>query len=112
MEPKVKELDNMQQQIKKFRPWFDGSFRSLSILRKLAESFPEEGVVTAKTLEIRELSSITCSGTARDNQAFLRMLDQLRAAKEVTDVKVDQVRGTAPMQFTFNFHWGERANEN
>ena len=112
MEPKVKELDGMQQQIKKFRPWFDGSFRSLSILKKLAESFPEEGVVTAKTLEIREASSVTCSGTARDNQAFLRMLDQLRAAKEVSDVKVDQVRGTAPMQFTFNFHWGEKANEN
>jgi hypothetical protein len=112
MEPKVRELEVMQQQIKKFRPWFDESFRSLSILRKLAESFPEEGVVTAKTLEIREASSVTCSGTARDNQAFLRMLDQLRAAKEVSDVKVDQVRGTAPMQFTFNFHWGEKANEN
>ena len=112
MEPRVKELDGMQQQIKKFRPWFDESFRSLSILRKLAESFPEEGVVTAKTLEIREASSVTCSGTARDNQAFLHMLDQLRAAKEVSDVKVDQVRGTAPMQFTFNFHWGEKANEN
>jgi len=112
MGPRVKELDEMQQQIKKFRPWFDESFRSLSILRKLAESFPEEGVVTAKTLEIREAASVTCSGAARDNQAFLRMLDQLRAAKEVSDVKVDQVRGTAPMQFTFNFHWGQKANEN
>src|SRR6185369_2047703 len=70
----VTELDDLQQQIRKFRPWFDPSFRSLSILRKLTEAFPEDGVVTAKTFEIHELSSVTCSGVARDNQAFLRML--------------------------------------
>lgn len=111
--PRVTELEGMQQQIKKFRPWFDDSFRSLSILRKLTEAFPEDGVVTAKTLEIRELSSITCSGSARDNQAFLKMLDQLRAAKEISNLKVDQVRGKTPLQFTFNFHWGTGgANEN
>jgi hypothetical protein len=112
MEPKVKELEALQQKIKTFRPWFDDSFRSLTILRKVTEAFPEEGVVTAKTLEIRDLSSVTCSGVARDNQAFLKMLDRLRAIKEISDLKVDQVRGKTPMQFTFNFHWGERANEN
>ena len=94
----------MQQQIKKFRPWFDESHRNLTILRTVTEAFPDEGGVTAKTLEIRELSSVTCSGVARDNQAFLKMLDQLRATKEVTDLKVDQVRGKTPLQFTFNFH--------
>ena len=46
----------MQQQIRKFRPWFDDSFRNLTILRKITEAFPEEGDVTAKTLEIRDLS--------------------------------------------------------
>jgi len=44
---------------------------------------------------------------ARDNQAFLKMLDQLRATREVADLKVDSVRGKTPLQFTFNFHWGE-----
>jgi hypothetical protein len=112
MEPKVKDLEALQQKIKTFRPWFDDSFRSLTILRKLTEAFPEDGVVTAKTLEIRDLSSVTCSGVARDNQAFLKMLDRLRATKEISDLKVDQVRGKTPMQFTFNFHWGESANEN
>src|SRR5207244_9408105 len=52
--PKVTELDNLQQQIRKFRPWFDDSLRSLSILRRLTEAFPEDGVVSIKTLEIRE----------------------------------------------------------
>jgi hypothetical protein len=107
MEPKVRELEEMQQQIKRFRPWFDESVRSLTILRKITEAFPEDGVVSAKTLEIRELASVTCSGVARDNQALLKVLDQLRATKEIGSLKVDQIRGKTPLQFTFNFHWGE-----
>jgi hypothetical protein len=107
LEPRVKELDDMQQQIRKYRSWFDESFGSLAILRKVTEAFPTEGVVTAKTLEIRNQSSVTCSGTATDNQAFLKVLDQLRAAKEISNLKVDQVRGKTPLQFTFNFQWGE-----
>jgi hypothetical protein len=34
------------------------------------------------------------------------MLDQLRVAREVGNVKVDQLRGKAPLQFTLNFQWG------
>jgi hypothetical protein len=111
IEPKVRDLEMLQQHIKTFRPWFDESFRSLSILARLTEAFPEEGAVTARTLEIRDLSSVTCSGTAQDNQAFLNVLDRLRATREISDLKVDQVRGKTPMQFTFNFQWRE-ANEN
>ena len=107
MAPKVRELEDMQQQIKRFRPWFDESVRSLTILRKITEAFPEDGVVSAKTLEIRDLSSVTCSGVARDNQALLKVLDQLRATKDIGNLKVDQIRGKTPLQFTFNFHWGE-----
>lgn len=107
MQPKVRELDAMQQRIKQFRPWFDDSFRGLSILRRVTEAFPEDGAVSAKTLEIRDLSAVSCSGVARDNPAFLKMLDQLRAARnEVNNLKVDQVRGKTPLQFTLNFQWG------
>jgi len=108
MGPKVTELDGLQQQIRRFRPWFDDSMRDLSILRRLTEAFPEDGVVTAKTVEIREPAIVTCSGSARDNQALLKTLDQLRATKEILDVKVDQIKGGKPLQFTFNFHWGDR----
>jgi hypothetical protein len=107
MESRVRELEGMQQEIKRFRPWFDSSFRNLAILRNVTEAFPEDGVVSAKTLEIRDVSSVTCSGIARDNQALFKMLDQLRAAKDVRDLKVDNIRGKTPLQFTFNFHWGE-----
>jgi len=105
MAPTVAELEDLQQQIRRFRPWFDESFRSLSILRKVTEAFPEDGVVSAKTFEIREMNSVTCSGIARDDAAFLRLHDQLRAMKEIADLKVDQVKGKTPLQFTFNFRW-------
>ena len=107
METKVRELEDMQTQIRRFRPWFDGSFRNLTMLRKITEAFPEDGVVSAKTLEIRDVSTVTCTGVARDNQALFKMLDQLRAAKDVRDLKVDNIRGKTPLQFTFNLHWGE-----
>ncbi|HEV8543315.1 MAG TPA: hypothetical protein VGR78_13050, partial [Verrucomicrobiae bacterium] len=105
MEPRVKELQDMQQQIKRFRPWFDTSFRNLSILRTLTEAFPADGIVSAKSIEVRSDSQIICSGIARDNPALFRIMDNLRAAKNVSDVNLDQTRGKNPLQFTFNFRW-------
>ena len=35
----------------------------------------------------------------------MQPVDKLRAAREVTDVQVDQLRGKSPLQFTFNFRW-------
>jgi hypothetical protein len=106
--PKVRDLEDIQRQIRQYRPWFDDSVRTLSILRRLTEAFPQDGSVTAKTVEIREPAAVTCSGTARDNQALTKTLDQLRAASEVADVQVDQLRGKSPLQFTFNFQWGSQ----
>ena len=107
MQANVSELETAQERIRQFRPWFDDSVRGLTILRLLTQAFPEDGAMTAKTVEIRNLSTITCSGTARDNQALLKTLGQLRAAGNVADLKVNQIRGKAPMQFTFDFHWVE-----
>jgi hypothetical protein len=107
MQTRVTELDNTQTQIRRFRPWFDESFRTMRILRRVTETFPQDGGVSAKTLEIREPSSVTCSGTARDNQAFFKVIDQLRSTREISDLKIEQIRGKAPMQFTFNFQWQE-----
>ncbi|MCX6904445.1 MAG: hypothetical protein NTW03_13380 [Verrucomicrobia bacterium] len=73
----------------------------------MTESFPEDGMVTAKTVEIRDQTLVTCSGITRDNQAFLRTMKKLQAAPNVSDLKVDQIRGKSPMQFTFDFHWNE-----
>jgi hypothetical protein len=107
MSPRVTELEDMQQQIKKFRPWFDESFRSLSIFRKLTEAFPADGAVTAKTLEIRNGAQVNCSGVAKNDQAYFKMLDQLRSNKEVVDVKYEQIHGKSPLQFNFSYRWVE-----
>jgi hypothetical protein len=113
MSARVKELEGIQQQIQKYRPWFDGSCRSLSILKQLTTAFPEDGAVTAKTVEIRDGNAVNCSGMAQDSAALLQMLSQLRASDGVTDLKVDQIRGKSPMQFTFDFHWNKGGgNEN
>lgn len=104
--PKVRELDDMQLQIRRFRPWFDDSHRHLNILRRLTEAFPTDGAVTAKSVELRDGGLVICSGTARDNPALMTVLDRLRGSSDVADVQVDQLRGRSPVQFTFNFHWG------
>ena len=109
MSTKVAELNGMQQQILQYRPWFDDSFRCLTILRELTLAFPEDGSLTAKTVEIRDLNTVSCSGSALDSGALLRTLSQLRAVDGVHDVKIDQIRGKAPLQFTFGFQYGTGA---
>lgn len=108
MESKVTELDELQQDIREFRPWFDADITSLEILKRVTEAFPEEGSVTAKTLEIQNQTEVNISGITRDNTALLDMLDRMRDVKEIRDVRVDTIRGRTPMQFTFNFLWEDR----
>ena len=113
MAAKVHELEALQQQIRQYRPWFDDSFRSLSILKQVTLAFPEDGAVTAKTIDIRNGSLVSCSGNARDQAAFLKTYGQLRATAHIADLKVDQMRGKTPMQFTFGFRWQQGdGNEN
>jgi len=107
MKAQVKELETTQVQIKQYRPWYDESARSLSILRQLTAAFPEDGVVTAKTVEIRESNQVTCTGTARDYASLLRMQENLGKSGNVADLKLARIQGKAPMQFTFDFRWVE-----
>jgi PAS domain-containing protein len=103
----VKALDVVQDRIREFRPWYDESFRNLTILSRVTECFPDNGSVTARSVEIHGITSqtVSISGTARDNASLLRTLDQLRKVKEVQAVKVEQIRGKVPAQFTFTFRW-------
>lgn len=107
MSARVSELDSIQQKIRRYRPWFDESQRTLGMLRRLTEAFPEDGAVSAKSVEIRAGTTVVCSGIARDRKALMRALDRLGAFSEVGDVKLEraQARGQAPLEFTFNFKW-------
>ncbi len=107
MSTQVHELESVRQQIAQYRPWFDDSFRSLSILKELTLAFPQDGVVTAKSIDIRDGTVVSCSGNARDQASFLKTYSQLRGATNVVDLKADSMRGKTPMQFTFTFRWNE-----
>lgn len=106
-------LEDTQANIRKYRTWYDGSFRELSILRRITESFPEDGTVSMKQVEIRdpskagELPLITCTGTARDRAALLRVREKLSQARGVENIHTEQERGSSPIEFTFNFQWSE-----
>ncbi len=113
MKGKVSELDSLQQLIQKYHPWFDDSFQDLSILRELSLAFPESGDVTAKTIDVRDGNIVSCNGTCSDTLALLRMQEQLRQAEDVSQLKVQEIRGKTPEQFTVEFHWGNGGgNEN
>jgi hypothetical protein len=108
MSAKVHELEGVQQQIRQVRPWYDDSLRGLTILRQLTAAFPETGIVSAKTVEIRDMNTVTCTGVTQDNPSLIKVLEQLRATGSVTDLRLSNIRGTkAPLQFTFDFHWNE-----
>jgi hypothetical protein len=107
MAVEVTALDVVQDRIREFRPWYDESYRNLTILSRVTECFPDNGSVTARSVEVHGITAqtVSISGTARDNASLLRTLDQLRKVKEIQAVKVEQIRGKVPAQFTFTFRW-------
>jgi len=105
MEAQVTALEAVQDRIREFRPFYDTSFRSLNILKRVTECFPDNGSVTAKTFEVHGNAIVSISGTARDNASLLRVQDLLRKAKEISGLKIEQIRGKTPAQFTMTFRW-------
>ncbi len=103
----VQDLEAIEGRIRQFRPWFDDSVRGLTIFRSLTQAFPDDGAVTAKTVEIRDLNTVVCTGTAKDYQSLLQTIAKLRAVPQIAEtVNLGQTRGQAPnMQFSFTFVW-------
>jgi hypothetical protein len=111
--PTVNELTADQDQIKKFRPWYDTSYRDLQILRKLKDAFPDDGSVSAKKVEIHDISAVTCSGIARDNESFSKLHAKLGDDTNQISGLHAEVHGQKPMDFTLSFQWeGDQANGN
>jgi hypothetical protein len=110
IEPSVTQLEEVNKQINQYRPWYDETVRGLSLLRCLTQAFPDDGSVTAKTVEIRDLKNVTCTGTARNYQALLQTVQRLRAQPQIRDANLGPTRGQSPaLQFSFSFAWKEGA---
>ncbi len=108
LEKPVGQLKALNAKINQYRPFYDESIRGLNILRALTEAFPEDGSVTAKTIEIRDLTTVTCTGTARDHRELMKILERLRTLPQTQQVNLGPSRGQPPaMQFTFTLVWNE-----
>jgi len=112
METKVAQLETIQDQIHQYRPWYDGTFKNLAVLRQLSLAFPEDGTVTAKNITIRDGNTVTCAGTAKDNSSLLAVEARLNAVPGVTAVHREQTRGNKPpIQFMFSFKFNNGGAE-
>lgn len=112
LESQVGRLEKIQGDIRQFRPWYEGNYKHLAILRQLSLAFPEDGAVTAKNITIRDGNLVTCSGTARDNAALQAMETRLAALPGVAEVHHEQSRGSKPpIQFVFNFKFNGGTTE-
>jgi len=105
MKRNVAEVDALQQKIRRFRPWFEPTPQGLQVLESLVSAFPDGGDVWAKSIQIGEGYKITCTGFARDQAAWLGLLDRLRIRPDVTALQVQQVRGANPVQFSVTYKW-------
>ena len=108
--PRVQQIEDLQSKIRQYRPWFDENYRSLTILRTITEAFPEDGSMVVKSIELRENSVISCSGTARDTKVLHAVMDQLRASKGVTALNQGPSKGTQPVSYSFDFRWNDGGN--
>jgi len=96
MAAKVKNIETVQTQIGRFRPWSDTTMPSLTVLKVLSQSFPAQGTVYAKTVEIRDQSTVTCAGLTQDIPTLLEVIDRLRKNNGVSNVRQPNIRGASP----------------
>lgn len=111
IEASVLQLSALHEEERAQSPWFDDSVPSLLILRELTRTFPERGDVWLKTLEIRGLSEVRCTGSARSTRDWLQMREELGKLAGVEDLNVSRVQGDAPLQFTFQFRWNGEVSD-
>ena len=105
MRRKVADLEALQGRIRQFRPWFEPAPQSLQIVEGLAAAFPDQGDVWAKNVQVVDGTKVTCTGFARSQSALLAWFDRLRARPDVTGLRVEQVRGENPIQFSVAYKW-------
>jgi len=111
MSADVTQLNAIKDKIDKFQPWADKNVTGLAILKQIATAFPQTGEVTVKSLEIRDLNTVVCSGVARSMPSLTQTQGQLRRTPGIAGVNLVQSRGHAPnLQFTLNIQYNAGAS--
>ncbi len=111
IESDVKSVEALRDNVRKYRPWFDDSVKSLQILRTLTGAFPVDGVVYAKTIKITNEEKVLCTGMSRSDTVRQQMAKQLQESPGILDMHID-VQGQPPQQqFTLSCAWrGGKSN--
>jgi hypothetical protein len=105
MAAEVNTLDDDMAKLQKYHPWFDDSYPALTVLAKLTSAFPDEGSITAKSIEVRDLTTVTVHGSAKTQAVFNATREKLGSIPGCVNVKGDTT-GTAPqMQYNLAFDW-------
>jgi hypothetical protein len=105
MRGEVSKLANLQNNIRRFHPWFNAAPETVQMMEGLVTAFPEQGDVWAKSVQIAEGSKVTCTGFATSQSALMGLLDRLRARKDVSALQVQHLRGNNPIQFSVTYKW-------
>lgn len=103
--PDVAKVESFEKDIRAWRAWYQPSAPTLDLMKALTEAFPPAGDVYSKTLQIRDLRFVTCTGEARRREDFARFQERLGATKGVSGLQVQQLRGEGPVEFRITFEW-------
>ncbi len=102
-------LKDNQAKIQKYRPWFDDSCRALTIWAKLTQAQPVLGSVSVKTIEIRDLSSVSAHGNATSLSDFNVMREALGRIPGVKDLHADTSGQPPQIQYNLTYQWDAAA---
>ena len=103
METQVRELNDVLDQTARDRPWYDTTFRGLSIMKQLTLAFPQNGSLTAKTVEVRDMNTVSVGGNAQSSEAVSSTIHRLQTVMPGATNFIYTTRGTRPTLFTFDF---------
>jgi len=117
MKNNVAELDVLQQKLRQFRPWFEPAPQKLRALETLISAFPERGEIWTRAIQITNFTEkngvaapggalkVTVSGFARSSAILQGLQDRLPKQPGVSLLRLQQIRGNNPIQFSLTFRW-------
>jgi len=106
MQVEVGQLSAIKDKTDKYQAWADKNVTGLTILKQIATAFPQTGDVTVKSLEVRDLNTVVCSGVARSLASLTQTQAALRKTPGIVGVSLVNSRGRATSwQFTLNIQY-------
>lgn len=112
MKPRADQVEKVQANVRTYRPWFDPSAQSLTIASQIVNAFPETGSVWVKSLAIKDLQTVTCTGMARSRLDLPTLNEKLIKTPGIADLQTQSLtEGNGQVRFNLSFKWvGGSAN--